>query len=102
MCHTCDRVVCGDIQIGGDINSTMCRHCENLQEDRDFVHRFMELTAARLNEAAAKDGHNLSSPITPDDVDIQYKVRVVSWERNPLYSAELSSRLLRALDDSSK
>jgi hypothetical protein len=78
----------------------MCRHCEKLNEDKDFVHRFMELTANRINEAAALH-FTLTKPITADDIDIRYEVKAEVWHDNPL-ARMYGPRLMKALNDAAE
>jgi hypothetical protein len=45
----------------------MCRHCADLTDDKEFVHKFMEVTAARLSRMHART-------ITADDIDIKIEI----------------------------
>jgi hypothetical protein len=64
-------------------------------EDKEFVHRFMELTAKRVNEKAKADGHELSSPITPDDINVRYEINAQIRAINPL--GQWAPRIMRDL-----
>lgn len=46
----------------------MCRHCKNLTEDKEIVHKFMELGAKRISE-------KLHRTITADDIEVEMKIR---------------------------
>lgn len=72
----------------------MCKHCENLNEDRDVVHTFMQVAAKRL-----QDRH---PGITPDDIDIELKVTVREWQPNPLAGSEAQRRVYRLLAEFAK
>lgn len=51
----------------------MCRHCDELTEDRQVVHDFAEQAARRINEKWKQEGIGFL-PITPDDLAIRIEV----------------------------
>lgn len=79
----------------------MCRHCEHLTEDKDVIHRFFEVGAARLNELVPKrTGMALHRPITADDIEAPIlTVTATFWRENPLNTIE-GYRILDEMDDS--
>jgi hypothetical protein len=80
----------------------MCRHCASLVEDKDFVHRFMELAAIRANEKAHRDGIALFRPICADDIDVEYHINVSRDGAGPsLTTTGWARRIERALLESS-
>lgn len=74
----------------------MCKHCEHFIEDKDFVHRFMELTTLRANERAAKDGVDLYRPITADDIEVRYDISAALKPRM-MIDAGWRDRIAKAL-----
>lgn len=83
----------------------MCKHCENLVEDKELVHRFFEVAAIRLNEMLPKRiGKPLHRPVTADDIQpVTIKVNAVFWNENPFNhtpAAEHVHRMLLEMDDS--
>ena len=74
----------------------MCRHCENLVEDKELVHQFMELTARRLAEK------HPDQDITADDVDIDVRVTVTEWKPNPWAGTKAQQRVYRLLAEMDK
>jgi hypothetical protein len=79
----------------------MCKHCENLVEDKDVVHRFFEVGAARLNEMLPKRiGMPLHRPVTADDIEAPtLTVHATFWRENPLQTIH-GYQLLDEMDDS--
>lgn len=79
----------------------MCKHCKNLIEDKDVVHRFSEVGAARLNEMLPKRiGVPLHRPVTADDIEPPtLTVHATFWRENPLNTIE-GYRILDEMDDS--
>jgi hypothetical protein len=72
----------------------LCKHCENLVEDKETVHSFMELTARRLAEK--------HPGVTADDIDIEIHVNVTEWKHNPLSLSKSGLRIRRALEEMNK
>jgi hypothetical protein len=68
----------------------MCRHCDNLTEDKQIVHDFMAVAAKRLSEIHDK-------PISPDDLDVNVTLTIRQYG-----IADPKCRVRKLLNDLSK
>ena len=56
----------------------MCRHCERLVENiehKELIHRFMEITAEKVNRKLRATKGPTLTPVTANDIDIRIEVR---------------------------
>ena len=67
----------------------MCKHCENLVEDKEIVHAFMERVAKNLSEM-----HN--QKISADDLEIDIHVNIQP-QGQPLGFSKAGLRMLGAI-----
>lgn len=70
----------------------MCRHCQNLVEDRYIVHKFMDIAARRLSE-------KLGEPVHPNELEVEIHLLTVTGPAPPIDSAERAARVLKMLDE---
>ena len=101
----------------------MCRHCERLVEDvanKQLVHDFMEISAAKINRKINEDlataasrgerisaphrgeilwnpGMSLQRPVTADDLDLSFHLTAHFWHANPFNGTRAQMAAYRML-----